>query len=80
MAHRTRGSLPRKTTQDTSAGLMAMPLGVDLIRFEKNLLQMGFFGAHDTRHTHQSARRIEQVVNREGQKSKLLQNSGLQSN
>lgn len=48
-----------------------MPVGVDLIRFEKNLLQMGFFGAHDTRHTTQATRRIEQVVNRDGQKIKI---------
>ena len=48
-----------------------MPLGVDLIRFEKNLLQMGFFGAHDTRHSKQTTRRIEQIVNRDGQKIKV---------
>jgi hypothetical protein len=51
--------------------LISTPLAVDFIRFEKNLLQMGFFGAHDTRHRNLSTRRIEQLVNREGQKIKV---------
>lgn len=51
--------------------LIPMPVAVDFIRFEKNLLQIGFFGAHDTRHTSQSTRRIEQLVNRDGQKIKV---------
>src|ERR1700704_5306459 len=51
--------------------LIALPVAVDFIRFEKNLLQIGFFGAHDTRHNNQSTRRIEQVVNRDGQKIKV---------
>ena len=64
--------LKRKNNkQDAASPLMTMPVGVDLIRFEKNLLQIGFFGAHDTRHTRQSTRRIEQVVNRDGQKIKV---------
>jgi hypothetical protein len=53
------------------AQLMQLPVAVDLIRFEKNLLQIGFFGAHDTRHNNQSTRRIEQWVNRSGQKIKV---------
>lgn len=55
----------------STPALIPLPVGVDLIRFEKNLLQMGFFGAHDTRHTTQSTRRIEQTVNRDGQKIKV---------
>ena len=51
--------------------LIPLPVAVDLIRFEKNLLQIGFFGAHDTRHHPQSTRRIEQWVNRNGQKMKV---------
>ena len=51
--------------------LLPLPVAIDLIRFEKNLLQMGFFGAHDTRHHNSSTRRIEQIVNREGQKIKV---------
>jgi Replication initiator protein A len=62
-------SRPRDANQ--SPPLISTPLAVDLIRFEKNLLQMGFFGAHDTRHRSLSTRRIEQLVNREGQKMKV---------
>jgi len=51
--------------------LVPLPVAVDLIRFEKNLLQIGFFGAHDTRHNNTSTRRIEQWVNRGGQKIKV---------
>lgn len=51
--------------------LLPLPVAVDLIRFEKNLLQIGFFGAHDTRHRNQSTRRLEQWVNRNGQKIKV---------
>jgi len=51
--------------------LLPMPVAVDLIRFEKNLLQIGFFGAHDTRHNNQTTRRIEQWVVREGQKTRV---------
>ncbi len=56
---------------NTPPSLISTPLAVDFIRFEKNLLQMGFFGAHDTRHRNLSTRRIEQLVNREGQKIKV---------
>lgn len=51
--------------------LLPLPVAVDLIRFEKNLLQIGFFGAHDTRHRNQSTRRIEQWMNRNGQKIRV---------
>lgn len=57
--------------QETAPSLIPLPVAVDFIRFEKNLLQIGFFGAHDTRHTSQSTRRIEQLVNRNGQKIKV---------
>ncbi len=57
--------------KNNSQPLLPLPVAVDLIRFEKNLLQIGFFGAHDTRHTSQSTRRIEQIVNRDGQKIKV---------
>lgn len=59
------------TTEQSTPPLIALPVAVDFIRFEKNLLQIGFFGAHDTRHNNQSTRRIEQVVNRDGQKIKV---------
>ena len=61
----------RHHPDNPSLPLLSTPLAVDLIRFEKNLLQMGFFGAHDTRHRNLSTRRIEQLVNREGQKMKV---------
>ncbi len=54
-----------------ASALVPLPVAVDLIRFEKNLLQIGFFGAHDTRHNNTSTRRIEQWVNRNGQKIKV---------
>jgi len=51
--------------------LLPVSVSVDLIRFEKNLLQIGFFSAHDTRHTNQTTRRIEQWVVRKGQKTRV---------
>jgi hypothetical protein len=64
--------MKRKTAKTSmTQPLTAMPIAVDLIRFEKNLLQMGFFGAHDTRYKTDSTRRIEQIVNRDGQKMKI---------
>lgn len=51
---------------------IALPEAIDLIRFEKNLLQIGFFSAHDKRTaTPDLSRRIEQVVNRDGKKIKV---------
>lgn len=61
----------KQVTNEQNTTLITLPVAVDFIRFEKNLLQIGFFGAHDTRHKSQSTRRIEQVVNREGQKIKV---------
>ena len=61
----------RQRPTNQSLPLISTLLAVDFIRFEKNLLQMGFFGAHDTRHRSLSTRRIEQLVNREGQKIKV---------
>ncbi|RXH54178.1 replication initiator protein A [Granulicella sibirica] len=56
----------------TQATLVTMPDAVDLIRFEKNLLQIGFFGAHERRgKALASRRRIEQWVNRDGKKIKV---------
>lgn len=63
--------LKKGTQAAESLPLMPLPVAVDLIRFEKNLLQIGFFGAHDTRHSTQSTRRIEQIVSRNGQRIKV---------
>src|ERR1035441_7598087 len=38
---------------------------VDLVRLERSLLQIGFFGSNDPRYK-ETRRRIEQVVNRDG--------------
>jgi hypothetical protein len=58
--------------KQTAATIMTMPDAVDLIRFEKNLLQIGFFGAHERRGKQlASTRRIEQWVNRDGKKIKV---------
>ena len=52
--------------------LLTRPDAVDLIRFEKNLLQIGFFGAHERRGKQlTSSRRIEQWVNRDGKKIRV---------
>lgn len=63
--------MPKPQPESLTPTLLPLPVAVDLIRFEKNLLQMGFFGAHDTRHRNLSTRRIEQWVNRDGQKIKV---------
>lgn len=60
-----------KRRLQNTAPLLPLPVAVDLTRFEKNLLQIGFFGAHDTRMRHQSTRRIEQLVTRNGQRIKV---------
>jgi hypothetical protein len=39
---------------------------VDLVRFERNLLQIGFFGAHDVRQHRKSSRRFEQTITQKG--------------
>lgn len=51
--------------------LMPIAVDVDLVRFEKNLLQIGFFGANDARDKNKTSRRIEQVVFRNGHKIKV---------
>ena len=49
--------------------LLTQPDAVDITRFEKNLLQIGFFCAHERRGKQStSSRRIEQWVNRAGKK------------
>ena len=60
----------RKTLVEPA--LITQPDAVDLIRFEKNLLQIGFFGAHERRGKQlASSRRIEQWVNRDGKKIRV---------
>ncbi len=64
----------RKTKmQHPPATLALMPIAVDvdLVRFEKNLLQIGFFGANDARDKNRTSRRIEQIVVRNGSKIRV---------
>jgi hypothetical protein len=51
--------------------LLPVAIDPDLVRFEKNLLQIGFFGANDSRDKNRTSRRIEQVVLRNGQKVRV---------
>src|SRR5579875_3177280 len=63
---------PRKpTAMPVSAAMMPIAVDVDLVRFEKNLLQIGFFGANDARDKNRTTRRVEQVVIRNGSKIKV---------
>jgi hypothetical protein len=55
----------------TSTTLMPMSVDVDIVRFEKNLLQIGFFGANDARDKNRASRRVEQLVSRNGHKVKV---------
>ncbi|MGI4827267.1 MAG: replication initiator protein A [Janthinobacterium lividum] len=50
---------------------MPIAVDVDLVRFEKNLLQIGFFGANDARDKNRTTRRVEQTVIRNGSKIKV---------
>ena len=61
----------RKIEQTSSSTLMPIGVDVDLVRFEKNLLQIGFFGANDARDKNRTSRRIEQIVIRNGNKIKV---------
>jgi hypothetical protein len=56
---------------DRPTALLPIAVDVDLIRFEKNLLQIGFFGANDARDKNRTSRRIEQTVFRDGHKVKV---------
>ena len=62
-----------KRLSATPQSVISLPAAIDLVRFEKNLLQIGFFSAHDprTKNSLGTARRIEQWVNREGKKIRV---------
>lgn len=61
----------KRSAPVNAASLIPLPVDVDLIRFEKNLLQIGFFGANDARDKNRTSRRIEQVVFRNGHKVRV---------
>ena len=54
-----------------STALLPLPVDVDLVRFETNLLQIGFFSAQDPRTKRASSRRLEQTVTRDGQRIRV---------
>jgi hypothetical protein len=64
------GKAPKASDQK-SLELLPLSVDVDLVRFEKNLLQIGFFGANDARDKNRTSRRIEQIVFRNGHKVKV---------
>ena len=65
--------MSKQTAHKIERGEKLLPVAVDpdLVRFEKNLLQIGFFGANDSRDKNRTSRRIEQVVFRNGHKVKV---------
>lgn len=68
---RTTSRSIEKARKDAVSTLMPIAVDVDLVRFEKNLLQIGFFGANDARDKHKTSRRVEQIVFRNGHKVKV---------
>ena len=60
-----------KSFEQKALELIPLSVDVDLVRFEKNLLQIGFFGANDARDKNRTSRRIEQTVFRNGHKVKV---------
>ena len=60
-----------KHSEQKALELLPLSVDVDLVRFEKNLLQIGFFGANDARDKNRTSRRIEQTVFRNGHKVKV---------
>jgi len=66
MRRHTHSNLEQK-----SFSLIPVSGDVDLIRFETNLLQIGFFSAHDPRRKRDSSRSFEQTVTRNGQKVRV---------
>lgn len=63
--------MAKSSVRSTEPTLMPISVDVDMVRFEKNLLSIGFFGAHDTRQPTKSHRRIEGMVVRNGQRVKV---------
>ena len=65
--------MPKQPAHKSERNEKLLPVAVDpdLVRFEKNLLQIGFFGANDSRDKNRTSRRIEQVVFRNGHKVRV---------
>jgi hypothetical protein len=60
-----------KVSQTETSNLLPLNADVDLVRFETNLLQIGFFSAQDPRKKRDSWRRLEQTINRDGQRIRI---------
>lgn len=56
---------------NTTPTLIPLDVDVDIIRFERNLLSIGFFGANEGGDLTRTTRRIEQEVSRDGRKVKV---------
>jgi hypothetical protein len=62
MAHKLDNATPT---------LIPLDVDVDIVRFERNLLSIGFFGANEGGELTRTTRRIEQEVSRDGRKIKV---------
>ena len=61
----------RPSAEQNTFALIPVAADVDLVRFETNLLQIGFFSAQDPRKKRDSSRSFEQSVTRNGQKVRV---------
>jgi hypothetical protein len=61
----------KKISQTETTSFLPLNADVDLVRFETNLLQIGFFSAQDPRKKRDSWRRLEQIINRDGQRIRV---------
>jgi hypothetical protein len=64
--------MPKRIKKPASEMLMPISVDVDLVRFEKNLLNLGFFSASDPRNEKQTSRRIEREIMRDGHRVKVV--------
>jgi hypothetical protein len=64
-------SMAKKLDLNTAPTLIGLVVDVDLIRFERNLIALGFFGANDRSNQSKTTRRIEQEVTRGDRRIKV---------
>jgi hypothetical protein len=63
--------MAKKIDPNTAPTLLGLVVDVDLIRFERNLIALGFFGANDRSNRNKTTRRIEQEVTRGDRRIKV---------
>jgi hypothetical protein len=63
--------MAKPNKKEITPTLMPISVDVDLIRFERNLLNLGFFAATDPRNEVQTLRRIEKEISRNGHKVRV---------